>query len=37
MVPPPTAFASDAQLVARGGLYSRLASLQFDDARALAS
>ncbi|HEX5281959.1 MAG TPA: lipid ABC transporter permease/ATP-binding protein, partial [Micropepsaceae bacterium] len=26
-----------AELVARGGLYARLASLQFDEARALAS
>jgi len=28
---------SHAELVARGGLYARLASLQFDQARALAS
>ncbi len=28
---------SHAELVARGGLYARLASLQFDEARALAS
>ena len=28
---------SHAELVARGGLYARLASLQFDDSRALAS
>jgi ATP-binding cassette subfamily B protein len=27
---------SHAELVARGGLYARLASLQFDEARALA-
>ena len=28
---------SHAELVGRGGLYARLASLQFDEARALAS
>jgi ATP-binding cassette subfamily B protein len=28
---------SHAELVGRGGLYARLASLQFDEARALVS